>query len=421
VATTKTREGDRVSYPTTILLLLKRVDCNDGVAAYVESLVTGLSELGDRVVIVSGPVSTPYGSENRQRAIEGVALDWIVLESLGKSTPSLSHLQRILSLIKQYDVDVVSPQGFTVLPIGYLIARLSCRPVVTNFHLLSHGDKSNPADPMKSKLSPKAQFAYRFVNAVCQSDRYLAMSSDIASFFRNECGIPERRIHTQMLGVDTTFYRMPTQAERLRARKRFGLNDGTLASVLPGRMNFVKGHDIAAASFRILREDRPDLDTVCLFAGDGDQRERIEADVLRDDADRAAFRFLGFVDRETIRDAYWATDIVLLPSRGEGFPLVIIEAMCCGGIVIRTPTSGWQDQVVEGKTGYVVPFNDPGALAAAIEKVADEPARSTMREAAMTLASTKFSKSRMIEGTAALYRELANERRERHVSAGAHA
>jgi glycosyltransferase involved in cell wall biosynthesis len=88
--------------------------------------------------------------------------------------------------------------------------------------------------------------------------------------------------------------------------------------------------------------------------------------------------------------------------------------MCCGAIVIRTPSSGWQDQVIEGRTGYVIPFNDPAALAGAIERVADSPDRAAMRKAAIRLASTKFAKSTMIRGTSALYREMAAAKRLRH-------
>jgi glycosyltransferase involved in cell wall biosynthesis len=397
-----------MSRPLTILLLLRRVDCNDGVSAYVESLITGLTGLGDRVVIVSGDVATHYGSEPRRRSIEAAAMDWIVLDGFSALRPIGAHLAQLLSVMDRYSVDVLSPQGFAVLPLAFVAARLRGKPIVTNFHLLPGAD---PASSKPGRLSLKQRSFYRLVNTICTADRYIAMSSDIASFFRSECGIPERRIRVQMLGVDTAFYRVPTESERQAARGRFGLRGGTLAAVLPGRMNATKGHDVAAAAFRLLRADRPGLDTICLFAGDGDQRQMIETAVLRDDADRATFRFLGFVDRDTMREAYWAADLVLLPSRSEGFPLVIIEAMCCGSIVIRTPTSGWQDQVVEAKTGYVVPFNDPAALATAIGKVVDSSDRPGMRHEAMQLATTRFSKSRMIEGTAAIYREADSLRR----------
>ena len=111
--------------PATILLLLKRVDCHDGVASYLETLVSGLAALGDRVVIVSGNVNSLYGSEVRRRAIEAAVVDWVVLDDFSASRPKPAHLRRIVSVIEGQNVDVVSPQGFSVVPVGCLVARLS--------------------------------------------------------------------------------------------------------------------------------------------------------------------------------------------------------------------------------------------------------------------------------------------------------
>jgi phosphoserine phosphatase len=74
-----------MSHPMTILLLLKRVDCNDGIASYCETLIKGLKARGDRVVIVSGPVTQLYGSTTRHSAIRNAVLDWAVLGNLKAS------------------------------------------------------------------------------------------------------------------------------------------------------------------------------------------------------------------------------------------------------------------------------------------------------------------------------------------------
>ena len=393
-----------MSEPIAILLLLKRVDCNDGVASYLESLVTGLRDHGDRVVVVSGEVTTLYESEARRRSISDAVLDWVVLDGLSASRPRPAHLRRILSLIRLHDVGVVSPQGFSMLPMGCVAGRLAGKPVVMNYHPSLQGDNTKT---MTGRMPLRRRLAFRALVAALGADRYIALSRDIALFFEHQCGIPQRRIHEQVLGVETGFYRKPTDEERRHARRRLAIDEATLVAVLPGRMNLNKGHDVAAEAFRILATRRPDIDALCLFPGDGDQRGRIEADALRDRKDQALFRFLGFVEREVLRDTYWAADIVLLPSRLEGFGLVVAEAMCCGAIVIRTPSGGWQDQVEEGRTGFLVPFDDPPALAAAIETVSDSPRRLAIRDEVMRMASTKFSKERMITGTSALYREVA--------------
>ncbi len=391
--------------PTTILLLLKRVDCVDGVASYLESLVNGLHRVGDRVVIVSGEVTTPDGSAVRRHSIAASVQEWIVLEGFRPSRPKFAHVRTILAAIRRHGVESISPQGFSVLPLGALVGRIAHLPVVTNYHPSLHGSE---LAAMTGKRPRGQILAYRALDTLFRPDRYIALSHDNTLMFQNEVRIAPARIHEQVLGVETDFYRPPTDAERRAARERFGLADATLATVLPGRLNLSKGHDLVAAAVRQLRRDQPGLDIVCLFPGGGDQRKTIEANILPDQTDAATFRFLGFVERDVLRDAYWASDIVLLPSRMEGFGLVVAEAMCCGTIAIRTPSGGWQDQVIEGKTGYMVPFNDAPALAAAIAKVAAAPDRAAMRECAIRHATQKFAMSRMISGTSALYRGLAN-------------
>ncbi len=390
--------------PVTILMLLKRVDCVDGVAAYLETIIEGLRARGDRVVLLTGPVSTPDGSDTRREAIRAAALDWVVVPSFDARRPTAALIREILAVMRRYDVDVLSPQGFAVLPVSHLIGRLTGRTVVTNYHPSIHGDETKA---MTGERSATERLAFRAVTLLFRADRFIALSRDIAVFFRDVCGIPASRIHEQVLGVETDHYRRPSEAERAAARARFGLAPETLVAVLPGRMNLSKGHDLVADAVRSLAADRPELEIACLFPGGGNQRAVIEANVIRDEADRARFRFLGFVERDALRDCYWAADIVLLPSRMEGFGLVVAEAMCCGAIVIRTPSGGWQDQVVEGVTGFVVPFNDAPALATAIARVADSPDRGAMREAAIAHATVRFDKTRMVDGTSDLYRAVA--------------
>jgi glycosyltransferase involved in cell wall biosynthesis len=385
-----------------ILLVLKRIDCNDGVASYLESITHGLSELGDRVVIVSGEVTTNYGSEFRRRSIRSNVDDWIVIEGMRDSKfPRLEQLRTILRIIRKYDIKVISPQGLSALPVARLLGWLTRLPVATNFHLITSET---------TKLSRAKTIAYRAVTFLFASDIYIAMSTDIEDFFTKDCRISPKRIHKQLLGVDTSFFRPPTVEERRSARDHFALSLNAYVSVLPARLNKSKGQDIATAALRVLRNRRADLNAVCLFAGDGDQRDAIFAEALQDDADSEMFRFLGYVDRETLRAAYWAADIVLLPSRVEGFGLGVAEAMCCGAIAIRTPGGGWQDQIREGETGLIIPFDDSEALAVALEKIADSPDREAMRSAAIALASTTFAKETMLTGTSAMYRRLASQR-----------
>src|SRR3989442_10337011 len=93
-----------------------------------------------------------------------------------------------------------------------------------------------------------------------------------------------------------------------------------------------------------------------------------------------AFEFLGEVDRDRIPSLLAEADMLVLPSRDEGLPLVLIEAMAAGIPTIASAGVGAIPEVVaHGETGFLVPPGDVAALAGAIETlVADRPLRSRM-------------------------------------------
>jgi len=390
--------------PLTILLLLRRLDCNDGVASYCETLVKGMASQGDRVVILSGPVTQLYGSEVRHSAIAAAALDWIVVEDLKARMLGIAVFKVILRVINLFSVDVIAVQGFSKLPLAVLVGKLVRRPVVVTF-LPSMG--GNDAGTMKISHSWQSKLRYRLVARLFYAEKFVAISKDIERFFEKDCGIDRRRIAYVALGVDTAEFRPPEAHERKQARACFGLDEDALVCVLPGRLNLNKGHDIAVDAVRSLRVSSPELRVVCLFPGGGDQMAEIHAHALQNDLDIAAFRFLGFVSADVLRNAYWASDIGLLPSRFEGFGLVVAEAMCCGCVPVRTPSGGCEDQILDGSNGFVIPFNNPLALAARISDLADPERRLAMREAAINYASQHLSQDRMIAAIAGVYRDAA--------------
>lgn len=384
----------------TILLLLKRVDCNDGVAAYIDTLISGIKDQGCRVVIVSGPVSIP-GSRQRYDAIKKGALDWIELGTVRFTPWNTTLLRQFKGIARKHRIDVISPQGLSMLPLAAVLGRLTRLPVVANYHSAAYGHDVTTT----AAARPFADvWPYRMILNLFKADCFIALSTEIAEFYRDVCAVRPKRIVCLPCPINTDDFWPPDQAQRMQARAALGLVPDTLVCVLPGRLHFNKGHHMAVAALRLLRAERPGLKVVCLFAGNGDHEEDIKAQSLRDEADARSFRFLGFVS--DLRSVYWASDIALLPSRREGFGIAMVEAMCSGCVPIRTPSGGARDQIIEGETGYIVPFDDPAALARRIADLAEPERRARMREAAVKHASTSFNTRMVMERTAALYRDV---------------
>src|SRR6185295_4667659 len=77
---------------------------------------------------------------------------------------------------------------------------------------------------------------------------------------------------------------------------------------------------------------------------------------LRSRGTEDAVRFLGFCQREGLRDYYNSLDVFVIPSHQEGLGIVGLEAMACGLPVVATRCGGTEDYVKNGANGYLVGF-----------------------------------------------------------------
>jgi len=86
-------------------------------------------------------------------------------------------------------------------------------------------------------------------------------------------------------------------------------------------------------------------------------------------------KLAGFRQRAELPRMYAAGDVFVFPTLGDPYGLVVDEAMAAGLPVISTTAAGEiGERVVDGVNGYLVPPNDPGALAAAMRRLAGDPA-----------------------------------------------
>ena len=99
--------------------------------------------------------------------------------------------------------------------------------------------------------------------------------------------------------------------------------------------------------------------------------------------------------------------VFCLPSRSESFPLSVVEAMLAGLPVVATAVGSVPEAVRDGDTGFVVPVDDPDALAVAIRRLLeDSELRREMGLEARRLALECFTSERMVAGFERLYQEL---------------
>ena len=153
---------------------------------------------------------------------------------------------------------------------------------------------------------------------------------------------------------------------RAAARRALGVPDGGALCVAVGNLYPVKDHAT------LLRAQAELPDARVAIAGRGDEEaplRRLAGELGL--ADR--LHLLGL--RDDVDTVLAAGDVFVQPSRSEGLPLAVLEAMAAGLPVVATRVGGVAEAVAEGETGYLVPSGDPPALAAALRKVLAAPDR----------------------------------------------
>ena len=167
--------------------------------------------------------------------------------------------------------------------------------------------------------------------------------------------IDPNRIIVSRLGVDAPKHKdLPRKAPG--AHPAF-----TLLAV--GRLHAVKDHAALVRACARLRDHG--LDFECLIAGEGPERQRL-ASLIRENRLQDRLTLLGHVPREQMDSLYQRADVVVLTSRSEGIPLVLMEAMVRGRIVLAPAITGIPEIVIPGKTGFLYV---PRALEDFVEKI----------------------------------------------------
>jgi phosphatidylinositol alpha-1,6-mannosyltransferase len=150
-------------------------------------------------------------------------------------------------------------------------------------------------------------------------------------------------------------------------RERLGLRGGPVLLTV-GRLASTersKGHEPIFSILPALRPRFPDL--VYVIAGDGDDRERLEARARELGLGPETVRFLGYVPDEELPDLYRLADLFVMPSATEGFGIVYLEAAACGLRVLGGTGDGSNDAIQDARVGATVDPDDLDALLSAIE------------------------------------------------------
>jgi glycosyltransferase involved in cell wall biosynthesis len=143
-----------------------------------------------------------------------------------------------------------------------------------------------------------------------------------------------------------------------------------------GRLRIRKGVEVLLEALRELLATAPGA--VLKIAGEGEHRAALERKAAELGLG-AAVSFLGTCDARQVRGLLAGAAALVVPSIYEGMPLVVLEAMEGGVPVVASAVSGIPEVVVGGETGWLVPPEDPAALARALAEVLADPPQARRR------------------------------------------
>jgi len=226
-------------------------------------------------------------------------------------------------------------------------------------------------------------------SALVAADIILAPSTDTAKKLSEVQGVPAEKIRRLPWPVSTTFLEWADAPAQLATPRGWPQGQVVLTVGRWAASERYKGADDLIRAIAQLRDTTADLQLVA--AGGGDDRPRLQK--LASELciiDRV--HFLENLSRQELAACYARADIFALPSTGEGFGLVFLEAMAFGCPVVGAASGGITDLVADGVNGLLVPPHDPDRLAETLNRLLrDDALRAELGRHGREIVRRKFS------------------------------
>lgn len=217
--------------------------------------------------------------------------------------------------------------------------------------------------------------------------------------------VPRNKIRYIPNGVDITRFR-PDLDARKRLREDLGIEDAFVWLAV-GRFDILKDYPNLFRAFSHVIHEMPK--TLLVIVGDGLLRPAME-EIARDLRVKDRIKFLGIC--RNIPELMNAADAYVISSSQEGMANVLLEAGATGLPIVATDVGGNHEVVLDGRTGFLVPPKDSGALSKAMLRLMDltDEERRRMGEAGHEYIEASYSLDSVVDMWEALYMEFLNKK-----------
>jgi glycosyltransferase involved in cell wall biosynthesis len=290
------------------------------------------------------------------------------------------EVKRLVTELTRAPETIAHSHGYHADLVGFLAARRARTPVVSTVHGFTGG-------PMRNRL-----YEWCDIRALARFGAVVAVSRPLVDRLAAS-GVSSSRLHL----IPNAYEASRTPLNRAEARQLLGLpQDGWIAGWV-GRLSPEKGPDV----FLDALARTPEWQASILGSGPLDAPLRAQADAL---GLTARLRWHGVIPEAGA--LLRAFDAVVLSSRTEGTPMVLLEAMAAGVPVVVTAVGGVPD-VVTGREALLVLPDQPELLAGALEAIrADSESAKTRVTAASARLRSAYALEPWLDRYEAVYRRL---------------
>lgn len=318
------------------------------------------------------------------------------------------HIRRVMD---GFHPDIVHTHAAKAGMLGRLAAMNRHVPVIVHTF---HGHVFHSYfSPVKTQLFIQIE---RFMASI--SDTIIALSPlqahELTEVFRI---CPPEKIRIIPNGFDLSGFTTDQEAKRIAFRSRYSIPDGTVAIGIVGRLAPIKNHALFIEAMATLKHNSR-VPVVAVVVGDGELRPETEQLCqslgLRISTPEVPQPGADVIFTSWIKDVSGPVagmDIMALSSLNEGNPVALVEAQAGARPSVSTDVGGVRDTLLPDQSGYVVRSADPLAFAAALQRLAEDPAlRMQMGHTGRTWALQKFSYHRLVADMHGLYEELLRKK-----------
>ncbi|MEY4564785.1 MAG: hypothetical protein RLZZ618_4062 [Pseudomonadota bacterium] len=230
------------------------------------------------------------------------------------------------------------------------------------------------------------------------SHKVIGCGEAVGGFLTDVEGLPADKVTVIANGINLRRF---DGVDRGALRRELGVADSTVVMGVIGRLHEQKGHADLLIALEALNRTHPDF--VCVLAGSGELKDKIEADA-RARGLESKVRLLG--QRKDIPNVLAGLDLFVMPSLWEGLPMAMLEAMALATPVLSTNVGSIPSVIDDGQDGLLVPPAQPERLTAALQKLMADPAwRRQLGEAGKATVVAHFNAAHTAAAYEALYLE----------------